>query len=113
MIRFTVLKCILFYQKHLSHRKGYKCAHGVLHGNTTCSAAILNIVKEKSITKWYSLSKKQFESCKNSKIEIDKIKKDKKKKDNCSDCIPFPQNANCNCADNFCDIGFCDIGSCS
>lgn len=89
MIRFIAIKSIRFYQKNLSHKKGYKCAHGVLHGDTTCSASILNIIKNNSILSWYSLSKKQFESCKNAKITINK-KRDKNKKEkscdsNCTD----------------------------
>ncbi|GAB3699463.1 membrane protein insertion efficiency factor YidD [Mariniluteicoccus flavus] len=28
------------YQRHLSPRKGYRCAHAVLHGGSGCSGAI-------------------------------------------------------------------------
>jgi len=31
------IKSIEFYQKELSHRKKYCCAHGVLHQGLTCS----------------------------------------------------------------------------
>jgi putative component of membrane protein insertase Oxa1/YidC/SpoIIIJ protein YidD len=123
MFRFIAVSGIRFYQKHLSSRKGYKCAHGVLHQNGTCSSIILNIVKENSITKWKSKISEQFSSCKQAKFTIDKEREEKKKKEksrfcdtpaSCGDCgtssMNFKKCDDCTPSLDGCDG--CDIGSC-
>ncbi|AEG44422.1 membrane protein insertion efficiency factor YidD [Isoptericola variabilis] len=37
------------YQRHLSPRKGWHCAHGVLHGDTTCSAAVRDLLARRGL----------------------------------------------------------------
>ena len=99
MLRFIAVKGIRFYQKYLSARKGYKCAHGVLHQDGTCSSIILNIVKNNSISKWRNLISAQFDSCKSAKVTIDKKREEDKKKDK-------------NCGRNACSDLSCDSSSC-
>ena len=40
MPRRVVDAAIAGYQRHLSPRKGYRCAYGEVHGDQTCSAAV-------------------------------------------------------------------------
>jgi putative component of membrane protein insertase Oxa1/YidC/SpoIIIJ protein YidD len=39
------------YQRHLSPRKGWRCAYGVAHGDTTCSAAVRRIVAQRGVVR--------------------------------------------------------------
>lgn len=56
-------RAIAGYQRHVSPRKGYRCAHGVVNGDTTCSAAIRDIVAEKGVLRAGVPSLRQFASC--------------------------------------------------
>ncbi|MEF2278610.1 membrane protein insertion efficiency factor YidD [Deinococcus sp. YIM 134068] len=40
------LAAICLYRRHLSPRKGFRCAHAALHGGESCSAAVARIVRE-------------------------------------------------------------------
>lgn len=131
MIKMIAIGSIRFYQKHLSHRKGYKCAHGVLHQNGTCSSIILNIVKTEPLTKWYSLIRGQFNNCKVAlkTIEEQKEKDNKKRREGKKECLGDAACESLDCMPSACsntrslkkcddcspdlgDCGDCDIGSC-
>ncbi|WP_081908958.1 membrane protein insertion efficiency factor YidD [Deinococcus sp. YIM 77859] len=43
------LSGIRFYQRFLSGRKGFRCAHAALYGGETCSAAIARIIREEGL----------------------------------------------------------------
>jgi hypothetical protein len=110
MIRFIAIAGINFYRKHLSHRKGFKCAHNGLHKNGSCSTRILSIVKESKLSQWRNLIKQQFSSCRSANITLQKINDNKKK----NKCLPdaFEEGMDCgfdNC-DGGCDGGFGDCG---
>ena len=47
--RLLVDGLIRGYQRHLSPRKGYACAHRVLAGGLSCSAAVRGIVAEHGV----------------------------------------------------------------
>lgn len=119
MLRSIAIGGIRFYQKHLSKRKGFKCAYGVLHQNGTCSSRILTIVRTESIFNWYSLIRNQFSSCKSAFLTIENERnkrKDKKCNSNCSncsgnlDCFSSCNTRGLNKCDDCGDCG--DIGSC-
>lgn len=40
---------IRLYQRRLSPRKGFRCAHAALHGGESCSAAVARIVREEGV----------------------------------------------------------------
>lgn len=40
------LRVIGLYQRHLSPRKGFRCAHAMLYGGESCSVAVARIVRE-------------------------------------------------------------------
>ncbi|WP_420598154.1 membrane protein insertion efficiency factor YidD [Neptuniibacter sp.] len=44
-MRRIVISAISSYQRHISPRKGFKCAYGCLHGNGTCSSIIKTIIQ--------------------------------------------------------------------
>ncbi|GAA4622543.1 membrane protein insertion efficiency factor YidD [Cellulomonas oligotrophica] len=37
------------YQRHLSPRKGWSCAHRVAHGGASCSAAVREVVSRRGV----------------------------------------------------------------
>lgn len=40
------LRGIRFYQRFLSSRKGFRCAHVAVHGGQSCSVAVADIVRQ-------------------------------------------------------------------
>ena len=61
--RRAVDAAIGWYQRTLSPRKGYRCAHGVLHGQDTCSAAVRRLVRERGVTRSIVPSMARFVVC--------------------------------------------------
>jgi len=85
MIKMTLIYGIKLYQKFISPKKGYRCAHSVVHGGTGCSGAVIKIIKENSFFSWRNLINKRFADCKQANIQH---KKDKKEKNGCKKCLP-------------------------
>lgn len=80
MIRKSIVFGIKLYQKFISPKKGYRCAHSVVHGGTGCSGAVIKIIQETSIFSWRGLINKRFADCKEAHIKYQEDKKDKKNK---------------------------------
>ncbi|SMB91668.1 membrane protein insertion efficiency factor YidD [Deinococcus hopiensis] len=40
---------IRLYQRAVSPRKGFRCAHAALHGGESCSAAVVRIIREDGV----------------------------------------------------------------
>ena len=75
MIKNICVFGIKLYQRFISPKKGYRCAHSVLHGDTGCSGAVIKIIENNSIFSWKNLISKRFEECKLANIQLKKIKK--------------------------------------
>lgn len=54
---------IRVYQRHLSPRKGYRCAYGVLHGAGTCSSIGLAIMEQQGFWAFWRQMPLQFDAC--------------------------------------------------
>lgn len=104
MIRYLSIACIKLYQKFISPKKGYRCAHSVLHGGTGCSGAVIQIINENSIFSWRKLIKQRFSDCKSASKEL----KEKKKNKNCLKKCDISDA--CDSCDA-CDVDMCDLGS--
>lgn len=118
MIRSFSIFCIRLYQKYLSPRKGYRCAHSVLHGDTGCSGAVIQIIQENSIMEWRKLIRTRFDNCRLAHEELKEKKKDKNGK--CSRCknkLKSGCGDGADCGLDFLDCDGCgdcgDIGSCN
>lgn len=59
------LALINFYQRFISPRKGFCCAHHQLHKGQTCSNAIKFIIRDNSFGTWLPLINARFQACKN------------------------------------------------
>jgi putative component of membrane protein insertase Oxa1/YidC/SpoIIIJ protein YidD len=79
MLRFFAIKLIKCYQYFISPHKGYKCAHNALHKQGGCSSRVLQHIKNKPMTKWYSSYVQELSACRHAFNTIQKNKdKDKK-----------------------------------
>ncbi|AYG48176.1 membrane protein insertion efficiency factor YidD (plasmid) [Pseudomonas sp. Leaf58] len=54
---------ISLYQKHLSPRKGYRCAHSLEYGGPGCSGAVLEILETQGLIRGLSSIRSRFLSC--------------------------------------------------
>ncbi|WP_225755414.1 membrane protein insertion efficiency factor YidD [Actinotalea sp. Marseille-Q4924] len=51
------------YQRHLSARKGFTCAHLVAHGGTSCSAAVQRILSQRGLLRGAVPTAVRFLAC--------------------------------------------------
>ena len=59
----AAIHLIELYQRHLSPRKGYRCAYSVLHGGTGCSGYAKHAIAEHGIFNAYPLIMQRFSDC--------------------------------------------------
>ena len=52
-----------WYQRRLSPRKGYSCAHRVAHGGDSCSGAVRDIVRRRGVLGGVAPSALRFLAC--------------------------------------------------
>jgi putative component of membrane protein insertase Oxa1/YidC/SpoIIIJ protein YidD len=62
--RHTASALITTYQKHISPKKGFSCAHRVLHGGESCSGYIKRTILEQGLMRTIPLSRRRFRACK-------------------------------------------------
>ncbi len=63
MLSRLALAVVRFYRRHLSARKGYRCAWGVHTGISTCSTRGVRIFRRASFGKALALLRRQFDRC--------------------------------------------------
>ena len=63
MPRRVVDAAIAGYQRHLSPRKGYRCAYGEVHGDQTCSAAGRGSIRRHGVVRGLRPTVMQFVAC--------------------------------------------------
>lgn len=63
MLSQIAVRAIVFYQRHLSALKGYRCAYGTLTGQSTCSRQGLRIFQKTGFMAGMKLLRRQFDSC--------------------------------------------------
>ena len=61
--RLVVDAAVRLYQRHVSPRKGFTCAHLVAMGGQSCSAAVRTIVAERGIIRGFLPVLERFRSC--------------------------------------------------
>ena len=59
----TALGLIWVYQRWISPRKGYRCAHAVLHGGTGCSGFAKQAIREQGIWPALRVIRQRFRDC--------------------------------------------------
>lgn len=62
--RQTASALITSYQKHISPKKGFSCAHRVLHGGESCSQYIKRTILKQGLIRAIRLSRQRLQACK-------------------------------------------------
>lgn len=133
-IRQIACASIAGYQKHISPRKGFSCAHRLLYGGESCSQYVKRTIAYKGLLAAIEASRQRFQACKeanrilsarieNSESE-DEAKREQTKENNthkqdrcltdagwsCVEC--GAEGINC---DGLvpCDLPSCDLPDCS
>ncbi|WP_434661163.1 membrane protein insertion efficiency factor YidD [Klebsiella sp. MISC125] len=83
-----ILKFIVFYQRVISPRKGYRCAYGALHHTQGCSGAVKEIIQQKGVIGGWGEIRQRFSDCRLAAetLQKQKPKDDPKRKKECDDC---------------------------
>lgn len=58
-----LLLMIMLYQRHLSPRKGYRCAYSVLYQTQGCSGAVKDIIQQKGVIAGWGEIRQRFADC--------------------------------------------------
>ena len=63
LARDAICQSIVFYQRHISPRKGWCCAHRALHGGESCSQFVLRLVRDESLVSLWHLIRQRARAC--------------------------------------------------
>ncbi len=94
MLSRLALAAIGGYQRHISPRKGFACAHRVANGGTGCSGYAKTAIADHGLIRAIALIRARFADCRDAAEELreDRRKRQKEKwYDHCSagcDCTP-------------------------
>lgn len=62
-LRSVTIAIIGVYQRHLSPKKGYSCAHRIVHSGDSCSEYLKNVLADKSLFESTLLARQRFREC--------------------------------------------------
>lgn len=62
-LRSGAIATISGYQRHISPRKGYSCAHRLVHGGDSCSQYVKKMLADKSLFEATLLARTRFKEC--------------------------------------------------
>jgi putative component of membrane protein insertase Oxa1/YidC/SpoIIIJ protein YidD len=123
--RSICVACISGYQKYLSPRKGFACAHRLLYKEESCSQYIKKVIVHEGIRVAIEKSRVRFQECKqasqilrahriSSQTSEESEKTNKHKNSSINQCLDNATNS-CQCADPSCsdvvDCAFTDHSS--
>ena len=80
MLKYAGAALIRAYQRHLSPRKGYRCAFGALHGAGTCSSIGLDIMEQQGFWAFWRKMPLQFEACRAAASALNEETEEQRKK---------------------------------
>lgn len=66
----STVNAIRFYQRFVSPRKGFRCAHAALHGGESCSAAVARIVRDEGLLAGRGRIARRFAECREAHIQL-------------------------------------------
>ena len=112
------LAALTLYQRHLSPRKDYCCAHRALHGGSSCSALAHQAIARDGLWLALTTTRNRLRACRAAaqQLSADRDRDKKRKKRGCEDCLPdiCPDACSDACSDAYPDAcpDACDGGSC-
>jgi len=80
-MRSFALAGITFYQRYVSPKKGFVCAHRTLHGGASCSTFAAEVIREHGVIAGIGGLRKRFEMCRQAYLLL-AIEGQEKKGDN-------------------------------
>ena len=80
------IKAIHLYQKFISPRKGYCCAHRTYHGRSSCSEYAIHSLNKHNLLISLSLMKRRFLACQMAYEELKKEKEQNKSNNGVEAC---------------------------
>jgi putative component of membrane protein insertase Oxa1/YidC/SpoIIIJ protein YidD len=103
-MRNLIIALIVFYQRFISPRKGFSCAHRRLHSGLSCSHAIRQIIEQHGVMAGYPLIRLRFSECRQAYLALvaEQENQEKKREDkprrparerSGSCCEPGPEDA--------------------
>jgi putative component of membrane protein insertase Oxa1/YidC/SpoIIIJ protein YidD len=63
LLRSVAIAIIGHYQRYLSPRKGYSCAHRITYGGDSCSQYVKKTLADKSLFEATLLARQRFKAC--------------------------------------------------
>lgn len=112
MLRQLLVQLILFYQRHLSPRKGYRCAYGAHTGRHTCSSFGLRAVRKAGAVRGLRLIQRQFDRCALAAAEM-RVEQASLRRAPTGPLRHQRGFVDCDCGDVAgCDLPSCDAPSC-
>ncbi|HEY9811034.1 MAG TPA: membrane protein insertion efficiency factor YidD [Halomicronema sp.] len=117
----VAISAISGYQKYISPRKGFSCAHRVLYGGDSCSQHVKNLITEHGLIAAVPLTRQRFKNCKTANVILrGETEEERRRRQNnsysceptcnlieaCVDCTP---DCNLDCDDPSCNpTAVCD-----
>jgi putative component of membrane protein insertase Oxa1/YidC/SpoIIIJ protein YidD len=100
IVNGTAITAIGAYQKYISPKKGFSCAHRLLYGGESCSQYIKRMVVEHGLKSSIPIARLRFAECKVANVILRAERKEKRRRGgwNC-DCEPDcePDCGDCDC----------------
>lgn len=62
-LRSITMRLIGVYQRYISPRKGYSCAHRIVYGGDSCSEYVKKTLSDKSLFESTLMARQRFKSC--------------------------------------------------
>lgn len=119
IIARVMIGAINLYQRYISPRKGFICAHRVLHGGHSCSEAVKQAAAERGVSGAWEMGRRRFRECREAarllpsrKIELqiaEEAERKRKKLQETEGKLPDWMQA-CDCPAAACTV--LDLGSC-
>ncbi|MDR1995283.1 membrane protein insertion efficiency factor YidD [Azonexus sp.] len=76
-MKSLALEGISIYQRFISPRKGFVCAHRVLHGGISCSAFAAEAIRDHGVIAGIRNLRERFEMCRQAYLILNAEEKDK------------------------------------
>jgi len=93
----SAIQLIALYQRYLSPRKGYNCAHRIYFGKSSCSSWAVRIIKKHGVFAFFPLMKKRSQACAMASEKIKEQKMGEPNKEEYSECPLMEKKTAENC----------------
>lgn len=104
-IEDLAVMAIRLYRRYLSPYKGYRCAHGMLHGGDTCSGFGLRAYRRFPFATAHAVLRRRIEKCREAYLVLMSRAEERRRRRRESG---KPNHVLDSCGPGDCDLGPCD-----